>query len=106
METLKHTACTVGWVARPCRSWLSAGESNPNFPWEKSHWDNTAVKSQKNKNKATCHELFESSDTLGMVNDHDPEPHTCIVQSDRLTYKYVIGALVAVCLHKQQNVFK
>ena len=23
METLKHTACTVGWVARLCRSWLS-----------------------------------------------------------------------------------
>ena len=23
METLKHPACTVGWVARLCRSWLS-----------------------------------------------------------------------------------
>ena len=22
METLKHLACTVGWVARLCRSWL------------------------------------------------------------------------------------
>ena len=30
METLKHTACTVGWVARLCRSWLSPGKSNPN----------------------------------------------------------------------------
>ena len=25
------------------------GESNPNFPWEKSHWDNTVVKSKKQK---------------------------------------------------------
>ena len=23
------------------------GESNQNFPWEKSHWDNTVVKSEK-----------------------------------------------------------
>ena len=22
------------------------GENNPNFPWEKSHWDNTVVKSK------------------------------------------------------------
>ena len=26
METLKHRACTVGWVARICRSWLSLGK--------------------------------------------------------------------------------
>ena len=35
METLKHSACTVGWVARLCRSWLSpggGGECDPNFP--------------------------------------------------------------------------
>ena len=25
METLEHPACTVGWVARLCRSWLSPG---------------------------------------------------------------------------------
>ena len=45
METLKRPACTVGWVARLCRSWPSPGEGNPNFPWEKSHRDNTVVKS-------------------------------------------------------------
>ena len=45
METLKRTACTVGWVARLCRSWLSTGrEGNPNLPREKFHWD-TVVKS-------------------------------------------------------------
>ena len=42
-ETQKHPACTVGWVARLRRSWLSPGKSNPNFPWEKSHWNNTVV---------------------------------------------------------------
>ena len=43
METLKHLACTVGWVAW---LWLLAfpRESNLNFPWEKSHWDNTVQK--------------------------------------------------------------
>ena len=27
METLKQPACTVGWVARLCRSWLSPGKA-------------------------------------------------------------------------------
>ena len=27
METLKHPACTVGWVALLCRSWLSPGKA-------------------------------------------------------------------------------
>ena len=27
METLKHPACTVGWVARFCHSWLSPGKA-------------------------------------------------------------------------------
>ena len=25
--TLKHQACTIGWVARLCRSWLSSGKA-------------------------------------------------------------------------------
>ena len=44
METLKHYACTVGWVVRLSRSWLSLKESNPNFPWKKSQKDNTVIK--------------------------------------------------------------
>ena len=44
METLKHPACAVGWVARLCRSWLSPRKAARIFPWEKSHWDNTVVK--------------------------------------------------------------
>ena len=32
-ETPKHPACTVGWVSRLCRSWLSPeGEKQPEFP--------------------------------------------------------------------------
>ena len=27
METLKHQACTVGWVAQLCHSWLSLGKA-------------------------------------------------------------------------------
>ena len=45
-ETLKHPACTVGWVARPCRSRLSPGRQ-PEFTLGKSHRDNTVVKKKK-----------------------------------------------------------
>ena len=31
METLKHPACTGGWAARLCLSWLSPGKAT-NFP--------------------------------------------------------------------------
>ena len=30
METLKQPACTIGWVVRLCRSWLSSGKQ-PEF---------------------------------------------------------------------------
>ena len=40
METLKHPECTVGWVARLCRSWLFLGKAT-----RISHGDNTVVKS-------------------------------------------------------------
>ena len=30
METLKHSACTVGWVARLCCNWLSPGKATRN----------------------------------------------------------------------------
>ena len=35
-------------------------EGNPNFPWEKSHWNNTAVKKSFLKSKLACFsvELF------------------------------------------------
>ena len=31
METLKHPACIIGWVARLCRSWLSLGKATQIF---------------------------------------------------------------------------
>ena len=45
-ETLKHPACTVDWVARLSQLAFPR-EGNLNFPWEKSHLDNTVLKSQK-----------------------------------------------------------
>ena len=33
METLKHPACTLGWVARLCRSWLSLGRATKISYW-------------------------------------------------------------------------
>ena len=50
METLKHPACTLGWVSRHCSSWLSPGKGDPNFPWKKSHWDKTVINSKKKNN--------------------------------------------------------
>ena len=35
VETLIHPACTLGWVARLFRIWLSPGGGNGNFLWEK-----------------------------------------------------------------------
>ena len=40
--TMKHPACTVGWVVQLCHSWLS-------FPWEKPHRDSTGVTSKTKK---------------------------------------------------------
>ena len=40
------------WLGSTTLSQLAfPGEGNPNFPWEKSHWDDTAVKSKKKKLK-------------------------------------------------------
>ena len=43
METRKHPAYTVGWVAQLSQLALPR-ESNLNFRWERSHWDSTVVK--------------------------------------------------------------
>ena len=37
-------------------------------------------------------EQFDSSSRLCVLNDRDLDPHICILQSDRLIFKYVIGA--------------
>ena len=33
MKTLKHPACTVGWVGRLCHSWLFPGNATRIFYW-------------------------------------------------------------------------
>ena len=64
METLKHTACTVGWVARLCYSWLSPGkatrichEKNPIGTiqlFKKKKKANLSVKPDRQTTMAVC----------------------------------------------------
>ena len=52
MKTLKITACTVNWLTRLWRSWLSQGKKEqPEFHVGESHLDNTVVKSKNKKDK-------------------------------------------------------
>ena len=55
----------------------------------------TQLKERKNiksyYGRLTCHEQFENSSRLGVLNDRDQDPYICIVQSDRLILKYVAG---------------
>ena len=52
--------------------------------------------------RLTCHEQFENSSRLGVLNDRDPDPHIRVVQSDRLVSKYVMSAwLRFVCVNKR-----
>ena len=46
-EALKHSSCTVDWVARLCHSWLSQGKATRISHWRKFRWANTVVKSKK-----------------------------------------------------------
>ena len=39
----------------------------------------------------TCHEQFKNSSRPSVLNAWDPDPHICIVQSDRLLSKFVTG---------------
>ena len=53
----------------------------------------TQVKKKIKKSKAiTFHEHFENLSRLGVLNEHDPDTHTRIVQTDRLDSRYVMGA--------------
>ena len=48
MKTSKHPACTLGWVARLCRSWLSTGKAT-----RISHGRNPIVTIRKKKKKSS-----------------------------------------------------
>ena len=43
------------------------------------------VKDEKNKRQ------FQNSSRVRMLNDLDPNPHICMVQSDRLVSKYLMS---------------
>ena len=48
MKTLKHPACTVGWVVRLCRSWLSRGRQSE-FPMGEIPLEQYSCKKKKKK---------------------------------------------------------
>ena len=52
METLKHPACTVGWVARLCRSWLSPGKATRISHGRNSNGTIQLLKKKKKKNSS------------------------------------------------------
>ena len=54
----------------------------------------------------TCHEQFQKSSRIGVLNDRNLDPFICTVQSNRLVSKQLCnGCVVAVCSRKQGNVF-
>ena len=59
METLKTASMHRKLGSTTLSQLAFSGEGNPNFPREKSHWDNTAVKSKndlkKKKNELTTY---------------------------------------------------
>ena len=56
VETLEHPAYTIGWVVRLSQLTFP-GESNLNFPWEKSHWDNRVVNPHPQKKQLLSFKL-------------------------------------------------
>ena len=59
-ETLKHPACTVGWVVQLCHSWLSRGRQ-PEFPIGEIPLGQYSCKKKKN-----CH-YFHSKQLTSLV---------------------------------------
>ena len=75
METLKHPACTLGWVVRLCQNWLSPGRQ-PKFPHRKNPIGTIHLfKKKKKKKKKGWSEsvLFIRSDTCLNHADCDLE---------------------------------
>ena len=68
METLKHPAWTLGWVARLSQL-AFLRESNLNFPWGKSQCDNTIV-NKKNEKIKKWRQRFQTSGLKTGVVSH------------------------------------
>ena len=62
METLKHPACTVGWVAQLYCSWLSSRKATQISQVKNPIGGNTVVKS-KSKKKTIKHSLYASGES-------------------------------------------
>ena len=62
METFKHPACTIGWVAQLSQL-AFLGESNLNFPREKFHCDNAVVKKKKYRFAVAAADMYFASVT-------------------------------------------
>ena len=60
METLKRPACTVGWVARLCRSWLSPGKATRIF-----HGSSPSGTIQVLRNKNNNYVIVDAADIMG-----------------------------------------
>ena len=65
METLKHPACTVGWVAQLCCSWLSL-EKQPEFPTGEIPFGQYICEKEKKKEKVMIFCVFFLSFSLDM----------------------------------------
>ena len=77
METLKHLACTVGWVARLCRSWLSPGKAT-RFPMGEIPMGGYSCKKKKKKYvpESQIHTNIQKNSMRIMLFIHMLQSHT------------------------------
>ena len=92
-ETLKHQACTKGWVARLCCSWLSLGKAN-----KISHGRNPTGTIQmliKNSANNCSTELRAEKDTT-LVKSVCPRAsvplHSCSAATHKMTKWKMVGS--------------
>ena len=62
-----------------------SGEGNPNFSWERSHWDNTVVKSKK-QNKQNKKQTKKQTNSGQLELSSSPVGRTLIPLAERVTH--------------------
>ena len=72
METLKHPACSIGWVSRLCCSRLSTGKSNSNFPMGEIPWGEYSCKKPKVKFHSKLQSTGLQRESGSMVDRRKP----------------------------------
>ena len=72
METLKHPACSLGWVARLCRSWLLPGKATRIFHWKIPLGQNSCKKKKLSTSASTSilGDRFLERSTLVVVHNY------------------------------------